>query len=61
MSNNYKASGYEAFTEKTQARNSGDRSHFPPDRQVSCPITGRMVIGRWDTNIKILNIIEQIY
>ena len=46
LNNNYKASGYEAFTEKSQARASGDKAFFPPDRQVSCPITGRMVIGR---------------
>ena len=29
LSNNFKNSGYEAFTEKSQSRISGDRSVFP--------------------------------
>jgi hypothetical protein len=44
LNNNYKASGYECFTENRQSRTSGDKPVWPADRVVSCPITGRHII-----------------
>ena len=46
LDNNYKSSGYECFTENSQARISGDQAYMRPIRMVSCPITGRNIIGR---------------
>ena len=46
LNNNYKASGYECFTESRQNRFSGDQGFMRADRTVSCPITGRAIIGR---------------
>jgi hypothetical protein len=46
LNNNYKSSGYECFTENSQSRYSGNQTYERPDRTVSCPITGRNIIGR---------------
>ena len=46
LNNNYKSSGYEAFTENKQSRTSGDRCYMPQDIFVTCPITGRRIIAK---------------
>ena len=46
LNNNYKNSGYEAYTESSQARNSHNKSYMPQDLYVSCPITGRKIIQK---------------
>ena len=46
LSNNYKNSGYEAYTENSQARISSNKSYMPADLYVSCPITGRRIIQK---------------
>ena len=43
---NWKASGYEGYTESSQARISGNTSHMPQDLYVACPITGRKLIKK---------------
>lgn len=46
LNNNYKNSGYEAYTEGSQARISGNKSYMPQDLYVACPITGRRIIKK---------------
>ena len=46
LNNNYKNSGYEAYTENAQARISNNKSYMPQDLYVSCPITGRRIIQK---------------
>ena len=46
LNNNYKKSGYEAYTESNQHRISGNQSYLPADTHVQCPITGRVIIKK---------------
>jgi len=43
---NFKNSGYEGYTETSQARVSGNKSYMPQDLFVCDPITGRKIIRK---------------
>ena len=43
---NFKSSGYEGYTENSQARVSGNKSYMPQDLFVCDPITGRKIIRK---------------